>query len=289
VDRGADDSVQRATPDRSFQKVAAAIRSAVSQGALQPGDALPSQRRLQQIYGVSKVTILEALRLLETEGLVRVRLGRTGGAVVLEPGRHSLARAIGLLVEMDRVDQGEVWELRRTVEVEAARLAAVRATPEHLARLDALLRALEARSDGPDAPPDDGTYAALDLELHTAVAGAAGNRLLQALMDVLYHNVLQQRVIVAAEHQAPLNATLRALLDDGLRARDPVAAAQAMAAHLDASYRRLLVAQETPPPPAPDGPVSPPLTTRSGSSGGPPGGPAGPPAPARARPGGAGR
>src|SRR5262245_41541207 len=145
VDRGA---------DRSFQKVAAAIRSAVSQGALQPGDALPSQRRLQQIYGVSKVTILEALRLLETEGLVRVRLGRTGGAVVLEPGRHSLARAIGLLVEMDRVDQGEVWELRRTVEVEAARLAAVRATPEHLARLDALLRALEARSDGPDAPPD---------------------------------------------------------------------------------------------------------------------------------------
>jgi GntR family transcriptional regulator, transcriptional repressor for pyruvate dehydrogenase complex len=288
VNRGAEDSVQRPTADRSFQKVAAAIRSAVSQGALQPGDALPSQRRLQQIYGVSKVTILEALRLLESEGLVRVRLGRTGGAVVLEAGRHSLARAIGLLVEMDRVDQGEVWELRRTVEVEAARLAAVRATPEDLARLDALLRALEARSDGPDAPPDDGAYAALDLELHTAVAGAAGNRLLQALMDVLYQNVLQHRVIVPAEHQAPLNATLRALLDDGLRARDPVAAAQAMAAHLDASYRRLLVAQETPPP-APDGPVSPPLTTRSGSSSGPPGGPAGPPAPARARPGGAGR
>jgi DNA-binding FadR family transcriptional regulator len=136
-------SSERVSPDHAFQKVAAAIRAAASRGKLKSGDTLPSQRQLQEQFGVSKVTILEALRLLEAEGLVRVRPGRNGGALVLDASRHSLGRAIRLLLDMDHVDLREIWEGRRTIEAQAARLAAEWASPAHVARLEARLARLE--------------------------------------------------------------------------------------------------------------------------------------------------
>jgi GntR family transcriptional repressor for pyruvate dehydrogenase complex len=243
---------QPVSPDYPFQKVAAAIRGAVARGELAPGDRQPTQRALQQAFGVSKFTVVEALRVLEADGLVRVEVGRAGGAVVLDPSRHSLSRSIGLLLDMDQVNLEEVRELRATVETRVARLAARRARPAHVAHLEALLGRLEAleaaaadeRGDrGRPAPePDAARFGALDLEFHTALAEASGNRLLHACMDVLYHHAIRFVAPVDLAEIAHLNRSLRRLLDRGIKAGSPEAAARAMEQHLKDSYRIIAAA-----------------------------------------------
>jgi GntR family transcriptional repressor for pyruvate dehydrogenase complex len=234
---------RRVLAEHRFHKVAAAIREAVARGELQPGDQLPPQRELQQAFGVSRVTILEALRLLEADGLVEVQPGRNGGAVVLDASRHSLSRAVSLLLDTHHVDLAEVRELRTAIEVLAARLAAERATPEQIGFMENLLRRLDARARHPqpvrsglvDTVTDD-SYLALDLEFHTAVAAASQNRLLSALMEVFYHQLVGQAVPVDPAMQARLNASLHDVLERGIKAREPEAAAAAMAVHLAESF-----------------------------------------------------
>lgn len=237
-------SFDRVSPDYSFQKVAAAVRQAITRGELKAGDRLPPQRELQDVFGVSKVTILEALRVLEADGLVQVQVGRTGGAVILEPGRHSLARAIGLLLAMDQITLAEVAEVRVSVELQIARLVAQRLTPEHLVLLESLLGRLEALAAVPAEPADGTLYSALDLEFHTALADACGNRLLSACMQVLYHHVMRRAVAVSATTQAELNRSLRTLVEDGLKRRQPDAAVDAMRTHLAESFRVLGIAPD---------------------------------------------
>ena len=228
-------SFARITPDYSFQKVAQAIRQAIARGELKPGDRLPSQRTLQSMFGVSKVTILGALRNLEADGLIRIQVGRNGGAVVLDPTRHSLSRAIDFLLNMERVDLDDVAELRDAIELQSARLAAQRATAEHVTALADLIGRLEAHARSADADP--AAYLALDLEFHTTLADASGNGLLSACMEVLYHHLIQQPAPLTGAQQAILNAPLRRLLEQGVKAGDAPAAAAAMAAHLADSRR----------------------------------------------------
>jgi DNA-binding FadR family transcriptional regulator len=246
------------TPDYPFQKVAAAIRGAVARGELAPGDRLPTQRALQHAFGVSKFTVVEALRVLEADGLVRVEVGRAGGAVVLDSSRHSLSRSIGLLLDMDQVNLDEVRELRATVETRVARLAARRARPPQVAHLEALLAELEAlevaaeaetesgaepaAGGGPVPPPAAARFGALDLEFHTSLAEASGNRLLHACMDVLYHHVLRFVARVDLAEIAHLNRSLRRLLDGGIKAGSADVAARAMEQHLKDSYRIIAAA-----------------------------------------------
>jgi GntR family transcriptional repressor for pyruvate dehydrogenase complex len=240
-------SFGQVAPDYSFQKVATAIREAIARGELTPGDRLPPQRTLQAVFGVSKVTLLEALRVLEADGLLRVQVGRNGGAVVLDAGRHSLTRALGLLVDMDQVNVEEVRELRTTVETQAARLAARRATPEQIERLEALMVRLETLERTTGAAPDYALFGALDLEFHTTLAEVCGNRLLHACMDVLYHHVIGRVVPMPLHELARLNRSLRRLLDQGVKGRAPHLAARAMERHLADSYR-LIEAAATPSP-----------------------------------------
>jgi GntR family transcriptional regulator, transcriptional repressor for pyruvate dehydrogenase complex len=242
-------SFDRITPDYSFQKVASAIRQAIARGELKPGDRLQSQRTLQGMFGVSKVTILGALRNLEAEGLVRIQVGRNGGAIVLDPTRHSLSRAINFLLDMERVDLDDVAELRGAIELQSARLAAERATADHIAALEDLIGRLEAHARSADADPAE--YLALDLEFHTTLAGASGNGLLSACMEVLYHHLIQHPAPHSGAVQALLNAPLRRLLDQGVKAGRPSAAAEAMAAHLAESRRLDVVPSPAPTPNAP--------------------------------------
>jgi GntR family transcriptional repressor for pyruvate dehydrogenase complex len=243
-------------PDYAFQKVAAAIRQAMARGELSPGDRLPPQHELQRAFGVSKFTVVEALRVLEADGLLRVQVGRSGGAVVLDPSRHSLSRSIGLLLDMDRVNIEEVRELRATVETRVARLAARNARPGQVAHLESLLGRLEqltteaaaAQGEGQrdgqregqgghPGEPDYARFGALDLEFHAALSEASGNRLLHACMDVLYHHVIRFVARVDVRELDRLNRSLRRLLEAGIKAGDPDAAAQAMEQHLTDSYR----------------------------------------------------
>ncbi len=227
---------QHFDPLTAFKKVALAIREAVVRGELQTGDRLPSQRELQEVFGVSKVTVIGALRHLEADGVIAIQVDRHGGAIVLDSARQSLQRALGLLLDMEHVNLTEVKELRDSLEVQIARLAAQRAQPAQIAKLDSVVRRLDSVAQGA-ALPGPISYLVLDMESHATLAEASGNRLLSAWMEVLRYHLLQNPSPVNAERQVELNQSLHQLLDGGIRPGNPEVAGQAMARHLIDSYR----------------------------------------------------
>ncbi|MGH8946288.1 MAG: FadR/GntR family transcriptional regulator, partial [Acidimicrobiia bacterium] len=91
------------TSSPSFRKIKAGrvsdaivdqFKTAIRQGKLTPGDRLPPERELTKLFGVSRVAVRDALRLLEASGLIEVKVGAAGGAVVTTPGSNEVAESI---------------------------------------------------------------------------------------------------------------------------------------------------------------------------------------------------
>src|ERR1700737_2143961 len=143
-------------------------------GQYRPGDRLPTEREMAQQFGVSRVTVRDALRALEANGLVRVKVGGQGGPYVSEPDISLLSDSIGTHLHLRGITFQELAEARQALETTAAQLAAQRATAEDLA-------ALEAAIQGPMRPPNTGDTAASSLDFHTALVIASHNPALLAM------------------------------------------------------------------------------------------------------------
>ena len=148
-----------------------AIRAEITNGRFAVGDRLPNEAALSATLGVSRGTVREAVRVLVARGLLEVRQGsgtyvlsRTDSRATLDAARHASLR--------DR------FEARCALDVEAARLAARRATPATVGRLRALL----AQRGGSDAGDRQG-FVDRDLAFHKAVVAASGNLALIELFD----------------------------------------------------------------------------------------------------------
>lgn len=144
------------------------LQEKISLGELRPGDKIPTEPELMSMFGVGRSTIREAVRVLVKAGLLEVRQG--DGTYVLnktvasEPLEHRLRRAAIL----------EVYEVRRILELEIAKLAALRRTEDDLISMrKSLVKRHEARRID-----DNRAYVDSDLAFHLAVAAASKNSVL---------------------------------------------------------------------------------------------------------------
>jgi GntR family transcriptional regulator, transcriptional repressor for pyruvate dehydrogenase complex len=141
----------RAEPRRRLRQprlanmVASELRDRILTGELADGAMLPKQEDLLAEFGVSLPSIREALRILETEGLVTVLRGNTGGAVVRAPQAGKVAYMIGLVLQSRGVAVGDVEDALRRFEPSCAALAAGR--PDRVATVVPVLRARIAASE----------------------------------------------------------------------------------------------------------------------------------------------
>lgn len=140
---------QLAQPKQA-ELVADDLRTLIVTGAA-VGDALPPERVLIERFGVSRPCIREALRILEFEGLIAIRRGVQGGAVIRPPGLHDLTRLFGTYLQRRGAMVAEAYELRALVEGRAARLAAARPA-ESGERLEACLAAEAGLIDDSGSP-----------------------------------------------------------------------------------------------------------------------------------------
>ncbi|WP_040850469.1 FadR/GntR family transcriptional regulator [Planococcus halocryophilus] len=145
---------------------------------LQPGDRLPSERDLASLLGVSRNSIREALKNLESKEFIEIRQG--GGSFRAASKRDLLGNELRTHIDKAKaILIDEMLELRRAFEVEAAFLAAQRATPENLEAIkNVLIQMADAKND-----PEKGVQA--DLDFHLQVAYATKNQLLIDLMATL--------------------------------------------------------------------------------------------------------
>lgn len=217
-------------------------------GELGPGASLPSEADLAAAYGVSRVTVREAVKMLAGRGLVELARGRR--AVVREPDGAALGEFMRWIVQHDPKGVFDLVEVRFSLEVQAAGLAARRATRPALAAIEATLRAMREAAGPLDAagtPEAEMAFHRADVGFHEAVAMAGGNRILTCLFEAMapplqssFFMSRRGRQLRGQDSGHTIAAHARIL--ERVAARDGAGAEEAMRAHLIDSARDLRAA-----------------------------------------------
>lgn len=134
---------------KTAELVARALRRQIIRGELDQGEALPSESALMEQFGVSRPTLREAFRVLESESLIEVRRGVRGGARVNAPDPEVAARYAGLILEYRNATLGDVYRASAVIEPPCAGLVAAKHTPADIDRLHAALEQEKAVLDDP--------------------------------------------------------------------------------------------------------------------------------------------
>ncbi len=166
---------------RLAELVAAQLRQRIVSGALGDGDLLPKQEALVREFGVSKPTMREAIRILESEGLIEVLQGRFGGAVVHVPKVQNLAVTMALVLETEGVQLPDVGVALQAIEPACVRLCALR--PDRAETVVPRLTELHERARA--VVQDDEHVVALSREFHEALAALCGNASLRLCAGAL--------------------------------------------------------------------------------------------------------
>lgn len=219
--------------ERQDLHVETSARLAQLIAASEPGAQLPTERELCDMLGVGRSTIREAIRSLAFVGAVEPRQG--SGTFVSTGDNDSVEKMIGLGLMVQRSTLGELMEARRLLEVEAARLAAVRHEPAERRALEAVMKRLQKSLGDRMAACEN------DLEHHVLLARASHNSVLvhfingmRALVEIWIKRAIYDDSVTRAvidEHAAVLEAVFRRNADD---------AAEAMGRHLQLASERLL-------------------------------------------------
>ena len=175
-------------PTRIFQNVVDQIQAAIIDGRLAPGDMLPSEMKLKEMFETSRGTIREALRVLEQKGLIDIKIGVGGGALVKDVNTDSITEGLNLLMQYQKVSLDHLAEFREGVEGSVAALAAERATRLDVNRLKKLLG--QARKMLEDSDLDGDAFVRIDIRMHIALAEIAGNPVYIAALKMVHQNIL---------------------------------------------------------------------------------------------------
>jgi GntR family transcriptional repressor for pyruvate dehydrogenase complex len=210
---------------RVSQDIIEQIRDLVTSGRLKPGDRLPSERDLSQALSVSRSSVREAVRAMESLGLIEARAGE--GTFVASPSGSRGNDPVIASLHKDWGTQHKLFEVRRVIEPDLAALAARRATAEQIERLRAILSDQEAEI------LRGGTGVKQDNQFHFLMAEATGNEALVRIVDSLMDLLLRTREesLQHDERRAQSLKQHHAILA-AIEARDPRAAERLMRDHI---------------------------------------------------------
>ncbi|HVD00048.1 MAG TPA: FadR/GntR family transcriptional regulator [Candidatus Dormibacteraeota bacterium] len=221
------DQIQPVRRRRLPKQVADGLRGLLVTGAYKPGDRLPTESELARRFGVGRNTLREAVGQLEMLGVIEVLQG--GGTFVRSPDAGRVAEPFRVVMALSSSSTRQVLEFRRVLEPGIAALAAEKATPEQIARLEELLDrkvALQRRSRAT-------AVLQTDLDYHLALAEATNNPLIQDVARALLGLLREFRLRLGrqASFSDELTACERRVLQ-AVAARDPALAMEAMQEHM---------------------------------------------------------
>jgi len=220
--------------DRVSQVIVDQIKLLIRDGRLQAGDRLPSERDLCQRFGVSRVTVREALRVLEASGLLTIRVGAHGGAFLTTPSAERLGEGLADLISLASLTAANVTEARTIVELGVLPLVVERASTEDVAALFAMVEEAERALDA-------GTY---DIEMsaafHIRLAECTHNPAIEMLLQS-FHGPM--RMSIEESHaQNPMShrgVDEHRELTQAIEQHDLDAARRVMITHLDRTAARI--------------------------------------------------
>jgi GntR family transcriptional regulator, transcriptional repressor for pyruvate dehydrogenase complex len=214
--------------ERLYEQAVLAITRSIQSGEFSPGTNLPGEAELAQRYGVGRLVVREALRILGAKGLVA--LGQGKAARVEPPERWKILDPLVVLLRGHGTTLRDVLDLRRMLEPSIAAAAAERATPEQLALLEQTHELLRHRDASRTRDEDN----QIDLQFHIRLAEATGNVFLVNVLDPMHTLFLSARLAMNPYVPDTLERSHAAhqRILDAVRARNPEAAREAMEVHL---------------------------------------------------------
>lgn len=202
--------------------VLARLQAQIAAGDYKPNERLPSENELCKSFGVSRPVLREALMSLQALGLTTSQPGI---------GTFVVSDRVGVPLLLGGYSPANVREVRRCIEIPAARLAAERRTERDIGDIAAIM----ARMDDADDPARRNQ---LDASFHIAIARSSGNPLIVKLVEDL-RSVLEEHslAVARAPYRRRAASEEHRAVYDAIVDRDPDAAASAMEAHLEAAER----------------------------------------------------
>ena len=222
-------------PRKVSTQIADQIRSSILNGDFTPGDKLPPERELAEMFGVSRPSVREALNMLASSGLVESYQG--GGTVVRSLVESAAGNPLSEMIRIEGERALDVIEVRMGIEAWTSWYAAQRALPEDIAKLETIID--DMRRNLEELKPSEN----LDANFHTVIARATRNvvwlHLMQSIFDAMKEfqkNVWRAVYLTEADHQM-LFGHHQAIFE-AIRDKDPERARKAMLTHLTFAEER---------------------------------------------------
>jgi GntR family transcriptional repressor for pyruvate dehydrogenase complex len=221
----------------AYEIVLRHIEAGILSGEHHAGDQLPTERDLASELSVSRSAVREAMRVLQTQGLITSSTGPGRGTRIAPARGDALARLFQLHLSLSTAADADLTETRIALERSSAALAAQRATPESLQRLQTVI-------DEMDAATSIDEFNKLDTALHVLIARVGGAEL-TADLTVGMREAARERIRTLSnalpnwgEHRDRLLAEHREIVT-AITDRDPVLAANLIEQHIRQAYLRL--------------------------------------------------
>ncbi len=182
------------------------VRDAIMSGRLKPGNRLASEKELTEEFKVSKATLREALRSLETMGLVEIRQGATGGIFLTEVNSQTLMHSMMNFMHFQSVSIREITMLRYMLEPHIARLAAQIITDDEIQQL---------RSYVDDGNLDHESSRQKNARFHHDLSRITKNSLLILIVDFIDHllDKMKQSLELGTDFHTEVQASHKKILD----------------------------------------------------------------------------
>jgi DNA-binding FadR family transcriptional regulator len=218
---------------RISEEVLRQLKEAILLGEFKSDGKLPSERELTEQFQVSRGAIREAIRALEITGFVTTRQGSTGGAFVTELSFNHVGNAFLDLFLAGKVSIPEMAQVRRIIEPEVARLAAINATEDGKNVL------LEAEKEEFLPTRDNSERITVNQRAHLVIAEICGNRFLEAIVKSMLRLTREMVEAVEPDHSKLHAPGEHRHIIEAVINGDSAAAAKFMAEHLDYFIERL--------------------------------------------------
>lgn len=234
---------------KTAELIATNLRRQIVRGELATGEMLPPELQLMEEFGVSRPTLREALRILETESLIIMRRGSRGGAQVMTPTVSVAARHVGLLLQIQGTTIDDVYQARMLSEPACARLLALSRTEQDLIDLSEVVEVMKQEVGSRETfVPDPARWSQLTYRIHELILQRCGNKAL-AIQGAVLQDIVATHLHARIE-QGSVDTDTPAHFQRAIRSyekfirlvreQDTVGAEKHWLSHLETAARYLL-------------------------------------------------
>ena len=176
---------KQAKHNKVFQDIVEQIQKAILNNTFEPGHKLPAERELKEMFNTSRSTLREALRVLEQKGLIEIRPGVSGGAIVKKIDTDPIIESLALLIKSGSISLEHLAEFRIKLEGNLVELAAQRACNDDIQAMKDLLKEAKPFIENQNW---DG-FLKIDKKMHTLLGKISGNPVFQFIQKTIHDNI----------------------------------------------------------------------------------------------------